>query len=676
MKRKQRQIIAMITLLTMLFSLITGCGASLTDLPEVSTQSPAEDTTEAYGEMTEGISTTEPSETENVEIAEKIVVEPIEPFVVPEFAPVTRVTEAIVAQYDEAWPFSEGYAVVGIKQGDVMKYNYINTDGQLLLAEWVDIARSFSEGLACVGVDAGIGAGQYGMKFYRFGYVDTNGEVAIPMEILSYETHYPRAFYNGYAEILYVDPEGEEMKVDYQGVVVRNNVIDRKGNNLFEADLMYLSAMYPYGYDRSRDRVLPIEKEWDELDYCMHNEWMRNRVNGETDDSYVWNQLDRVTYLVDAEGKIKETLPGLLYELGENYYCLSAQDGNCHKLYDKDFNLISREEHLGFQEGVGGQVVVSIREKDINGALKTWEQVFDADMNPVSGLYNMIRTAGDRYMGINYYSANKYEIFDTEGRMIRQITENPDTLQYFRDGYYDENGYRLAGDGFFIGTKRNGSDYQNQTMYYYNSDGKLIHWGTNATCRQVNEGLYCVGTEGGTGRLIDREFKTHLNLPKADMINYAGNAENIYLCCYEGDVVYWYHLSNADGIWKIAEEGTEATATFNRSVRGWRFTVGENENSQIISETKYDGPAVLEWKDGSELDEGNAISLVSDGLYLIAEYQDYVATYGYEARGYSLNFGGRAVSEVYEALDVFSEGYIAFSEEGKWGYLKVERGDE
>jgi len=34
------------------------------------------------------------------------------------------------------------------------------------------------------------------------------------------------------------------------------------------------------------------------------------------------------------------------------------------------------------------------------------------------------------------------------------------------------------------------------------------------------------------------------------------------------------------------------------------------------------------------------------------------------------------VSEVYEALDVFSEGYIAFSEEGKWGYLKVERGDE
>ena len=676
MKRKQRQIIAMITLLTMLISLTTGCGASLTDLPKVSTQFPAEDVAEAYGEMTESISMTEPSKTEGVEIAEKTTVEPIESFVVPEFASVTRVSEAIVAQYDEAWPFSEGYAVVGMKQDDVMKYNYIGTDGQLLLAEWVDIARSFSEGLACVGVDAGIGAGQYGMKFYRFGYVDTNGEVAIPMEIISYETHYPRAFYNGYAEILYVDPEGEEMKVDYQGVVVRNNVIDREGNYLFDADLMYLSAMYPYGYDRSRDRVLPIEKEWDELEYCMHNEWVRKRVNGETDDSYVWNQLERVTYLVDAAGEIKETLPGLLYELGENYYCLSSQDGNNDKLYDKEFNLISREEHLGFQEGVEGQVVVSIREKDINGALKKWEQVFDADMNPVSGLYDMIQTAGDRYVGISHYAANKHEIFDTEGRVIRQITENPDTLQYFRDGYYDESGYRLAEDGFFIGTKRNGSDYQNPTMYYYDSEGKLIHWGRNATCRQVNEGLYCVGTEGGTGRLIDREFKTLLNLPKADMINYAGDEGNIYLCCYEGEMVYWYHLSNVDGTWKIAEEGTECTATFNRTVRGWRFTVGENENSQVISETEYDGPAVLEWKDGSVLDEGNAISLVSDGLYLIAEHQDYVATYGYDAWNYSLNSDCRTVSEAYEELDVFSEGYIAFFEDGKWGYLKVERGDE
>ena len=88
MRRKQRQIIAMITLLTMLLPLIAGCGAPLSDLPEVSNQSPTEDVIEAYEEMAEGISMTEPPETEGVEIAEKITVEPIEPFVVPEFAPV------------------------------------------------------------------------------------------------------------------------------------------------------------------------------------------------------------------------------------------------------------------------------------------------------------------------------------------------------------------------------------------------------------------------------------------------------------------------------------------------------------------------------------------------------------------------------------------------------------
>lgn len=677
MRRKQVTTIALFTILIMLLPLLAGCGSEVSDLPAGSTaetEAP-ENTTEAP-ELTSEEPTTEAPTTENPTTEEPAELPTEGPKVlIPEFDPVIGVTEVIAAGYDEAWPFCEGYAVVGIKQGEATKYNYIDTEGQLLLDEWVDIALSFSEGLACVGYDAGITVEKYGLPLYRFGYVDTNGEMAIPAEILCYEGHYPRAFHDGYAEIFYVDPDGEEMKIDYQGIVVRSNVIDREGKRLFDVELTYLSTMYSYGYYRSRERVLPIEGEWNELDYCMHNEWVRNRLNGGDGSSYVSSQLEGITWLVDEEGKIEQTLAGELYELGENYYVLYPEDGGNRSLYDREFNLISNGEYQSIQEGIDGQIIVSVNVINEYGAERSKNQVLDSALTPVSGLYDDIRATKVGYIGTNFNSQYKYELFGTDGQVFRQIAEELTTFQYFSDGYYDSEGFRWAEDGFFIGSAWESGNFDRQIKYYYSSTGELFHTGKDAVCRQVSENLFVIGIKGGKGRLIDKAFKTLLELPKADVINYAGDEENIYLCCYEGEVVYWYHLSKEDGTWKISEQGTEQKATFNRTIEGWRFVTDENEISQVISETEYDGPAVLEWKDGRVLDESKAVSLVSEGLYLVAENQEYVETYGYDAWNYCLKFDGEAVSEVYEELDVVSEDHIAFCKDGKWGYLKVERGE-
>lgn len=84
-------------------------------------------------------------------------------------------------EYDELAPFSEGYAAV--KRG--MKWGYINTKGEEVIACSFDNAGFFSEGLSAVCQDE------------RWGFIDTNGNIVIPME---YEEE-PTPFSEGLAGI-------------------------------------------------------------------------------------------------------------------------------------------------------------------------------------------------------------------------------------------------------------------------------------------------------------------------------------------------------------------------------------------------------------------------------------------------------------------------------------------
>ncbi len=59
----------------------------------------------------------------------------------------------ITPQFDTAWPFSEGLALIE----DDGKYGYIDKKGEIVITPQFDYARSFSEGLALIKDD-----GKYG----------------------------------------------------------------------------------------------------------------------------------------------------------------------------------------------------------------------------------------------------------------------------------------------------------------------------------------------------------------------------------------------------------------------------------------------------------------------------------------------------------------------------------
>ncbi len=75
----------------------------------------------------------------------------------------------IEPQFDEAYGFTEGLAVVGYKYSNGYKYGFIDRKGQFVINPIFDDATSFSEGLACV------------KKSQSVGYIDTTGRMVMEL---------------------------------------------------------------------------------------------------------------------------------------------------------------------------------------------------------------------------------------------------------------------------------------------------------------------------------------------------------------------------------------------------------------------------------------------------------------------------------------------------------------
>ena len=107
--------------------------------------------------------------------------------------------------YDEAHPFTEGYAVV--RQGD--EWNFIDRDGNLFSTVWFEKTYSFTYGFAVVKLNG------------EWNFVGTDGTLLFITGF--YETY---SFHEGYA------------KVRKDG---RANFIDTKGNLLLETWVLWAS---------------------------------------------------------------------------------------------------------------------------------------------------------------------------------------------------------------------------------------------------------------------------------------------------------------------------------------------------------------------------------------------------------------------------------------------------
>lgn len=83
----------------------------------------------------------------------------------------------IPCQYDYAFPFQEGRALINIKEGDRDHYGFIDQAGDIVIPAVYDNAHSFSEGFAAVGM-----GDEQGRNIERWGFVDMLGNVAIPLK--------------------------------------------------------------------------------------------------------------------------------------------------------------------------------------------------------------------------------------------------------------------------------------------------------------------------------------------------------------------------------------------------------------------------------------------------------------------------------------------------------------
>ena len=108
--------------------------------------------------------------------------------------------------------FSGGLAVVVPDsvlriRGGCAKGGYLNTKGEWAIKPQFDDLRDFSEGLAAVNLGAKCGMGG------KWGYIDKEGRVAIPMKFL-----FAGKFHNGHACV--AEKRGEDEVIDRSGNII------------------------------------------------------------------------------------------------------------------------------------------------------------------------------------------------------------------------------------------------------------------------------------------------------------------------------------------------------------------------------------------------------------------------------------------------------------------------
>ena len=72
--------------------------------------------------------------------------------------------------FDFVQSFSEGFAAVGIDDGSVVSWGFVDTAGNEVVPPIYDFAMSFSDGLAPVRLDG------------LWGFVDVTGTVVVPID--------------------------------------------------------------------------------------------------------------------------------------------------------------------------------------------------------------------------------------------------------------------------------------------------------------------------------------------------------------------------------------------------------------------------------------------------------------------------------------------------------------
>ncbi len=585
-------------------------------------------------------------------------------------APAAEIRRVLEPQYDEAGPYSEGFAVVGREQDGAMKYNYIDLEGHYLLDEWVDMAFPFRDGRACAGfetpADENITVYE---TYYRFGYVDDAGTWAIPAQYLGTRYTHPLYFYDGYAEIDYYLPEDSTYAPYYE---LHYNVIDKQGNRLYDFDAV---PSGDFGYDGGMDdyRLLPLEWTVPAIgNYYSYSAWMQNHYNGEPQTIQVVHDDDS-SYQIGPDNAIVARIPGQAYEMNDSYYSVSVYDeetyDTSYSVYDRDFHFVQNGQFYANLDGT--YFTEYVTSQDENGWTVYSYRLCGQDLRPLTGFSQSIIQLGTG--GYLFQTSDtSWDILDANLQTAGQIEGAFDWVSELSDPWHGYKrqwivGHTSTSEGTVLALFDNSG-----TPVCRTPAGNYEFWFLSDELLILNDG-------NSRAVLIDAAGNEVMELPYPYAYPQEPSEDGSILHLYtyaSNDPQRFYELYRENGQWTLAEED-------NPNNSSEPVVLGENDASRIlglslwydISEERNASVTLTDAADHVLEESVAAVSLVTDGLYLTASRIDYdEETYSYIASGMCLKAADHTLPEtVYDRLGPLSENRIPFLENGKWGYLELER---
>lgn len=578
---------------------------------------------------------------------------------------VNELTEVISPYYDEAYPYSEGYAVVGKQFDDQMKYNYIDLNGNLILDQWVDFADSFSDGLAVIGTQTELPAElihRTQEDIYSFGYIDTNGKTVISQNYLGTIEFRPRPFYKGYAEINWIDCE--RLRTETLINSTWNNVINTNGEKQFEFD--NLTSSYPV--DEGGDfRVLKALWNWEKENYAEFNPWMHDYVQGEEFEALILHHQDtEKTILVNQSKEVLAEFEGLGFWIDD----------------EKDYFRVYSENGLLVADKTGKTIMTGINdvEKGLSHHFVIGNIINDRMIYQITDIDGNLLT-NEKYVFVypleNHYiimtPENRFGLLDEKGKEVVDFGDQLNSVTPLTVYVENQGNIKLP----LVEVDIVDENYKTVNRLY-DLSGKLLCQSEGGNFEAIHSELIGLYNDGNYKLLnLNGEIELELPYPGFGVIQSITQQEfDLILYDYDAQIRHYFEITQT-------KEGWQAKEIADSPIGEWYWNgdveniIAHNEVSKINSAQSWMGDIELLDEKGNILvpmGENQAVSLIENGIYIVAkEATEEVLSYGQvdvnlkDMRLYCGDF----VSDVYDELGQVSENRVAFKKDGKWGYLEI-----
>ncbi len=556
---------------------------------------------------------------------------------------VTGFDVASAAQYDHAGEFHEGFAKVGrLNENGEMKYSFIDTAGKTISGEY-DIAGDFSDGMAAVA--------NYTDTGRIYGYIDTTGAEAIPLSIEIEGNEFEcLPFYDGLAVVEM--PTEEYWDYGY----MMTYLIDKTGKRVTD-----YAEIHEVGYGgwEGDPRLLNLAPSdpasqsygWDNVAWARYHDKFPVKI---------FDPAQGMTLTIDKDLSVIERTPGRIYYALDQGNVVQDDNG-FHFVTSDGVTVIENASWISTYSGS------DLLEVTIDDGIVLYDQQGNALTGPCVSISKWAN-------GFILETEDEENYTVTDSSMNVLWTTRCDWLYHPANHYYVDGKMQVSYEPLMLMT----NDMETDEGYYLSQES-LLQPETGETviiCMDGERASYLFDdfyVLNGDYSSTIVNITDHGHFPQDMFYNmhaYRNDEDKNMVSFYmdqDGQPIYMTaEMVLADGVFP---QFTNLTAQDENG--GYANEVVEMQSSDDYSIwASYDVSTLVALKKGEEiLGEYVATSLPyhsmrKDGSTFI--YDEYRVT-----DICVMDMNDTPLSETYENMGNYSEGYISYCQDGKWGFLKA-----